>query len=196
MNTTQNLNDKPSGLICIPGFVSSEFSNEIVNAIDSQDWQTNMRRRVQHYGWRYDYKSRRLNQSDWLGPLPSFIMPVIKKLLEMKFFTTTPDQVIVNEYEAGQGIAAHVDCEPCFGDTVASLSLLSPCVMRFRKRDQNGVFYDLDLSAGSLLILKNDARYEWSHEIAARKNDTVNGHKRSRERRISLTFRTVKLHTT
>lgn len=46
-------------------------------------------------------------------------------------FAAVPDQVIANEYLPGQGISAHVDCEPCFGEVIASLSLLSACEMRF-----------------------------------------------------------------
>jgi alkylated DNA repair dioxygenase AlkB len=43
------------------------------------------------------------------------------------------DQGIVNEYEPGQGIAPHVDCVPCFADTIASLTLGSSCLMEFTK---------------------------------------------------------------
>ncbi len=35
-----------------------------------------------------------------------------------------------------------------------------------------------------LLILQNEARYEWEHEIPARKSNV-------KSRRISITFRTV-----
>ena len=42
------------------------------------------------------------------------------------------DQVLVNEYLPGQGIALHLDYEP-FDRVVASLSLLSDCVMDFRR---------------------------------------------------------------
>ena len=43
----------------------------------------------------------------------------------------------------------------------------------------------------SLIILSDDARYEWQHAIPARKSDVVNGFKIARDRRLSLTFRTV-----
>ena len=42
-----------------------------------------------------------------------------------------PSFALVNEYLPGQGIALHLDYQP-FDRTVASLSLLSPCVMEFR----------------------------------------------------------------
>ena len=57
------------------------------------------------------------------------------RLKDAGWFERMPDQVIVNEYEPGQGIAAHVDCVPSgFSGTIASLSLLSSCTMHFQDR--------------------------------------------------------------
>ena len=50
-------------------------------------------------------------------------------LISADFF---PDQVTVNEYLPGQGIAAHVDTHEAFGHTLLSLSLVSGVVMDFR----------------------------------------------------------------
>jgi alkylated DNA repair protein alkB family protein 8 len=50
---------------------------------------------------------------------------------------------------------------------------------------------ELRLPVRSLLVLADDARYLWSHMIPARQSDMVDGVRRSRARRISLTFRTV-----
>lgn len=45
----------------------------------------------------------------------------------------------------------------------------------------------------SLLILRGEARYFWSHAIAPRKLDQIDGQVVARDRRISLTFRQVLL---
>ena len=42
-----------------------------------------------------------------------------------------PDQLIVNEYQPGQGISAHIDCEPCFKNTIVTVSLGSVYEMDF-----------------------------------------------------------------
>ena len=42
-----------------------------------------------------------------------------------------------------------------------------------------------------LLILSREARYDWTHEIPARKSDVIDGVRRARARRVSLTFQTV-----
>jgi alkylated DNA repair dioxygenase AlkB len=100
------------------------------------------------------------------------------------------DQMLINEYFPGQGIALHKDYEP-FDRTVVSLSLLSSCVMEFRqmadKRRE-----ELLLEPRSLLALTDEARYQWQHCIARRKTDRWQGVKISRERRLSVTFRRPK----
>lgn len=50
------------------------------------------------------------------------------------------------------------------------------------------------LPARSLLLLRGEARYAWSHGIAARKSDVVDGRLVLRRRRLSVTFRQVRRH--
>jgi alkylated DNA repair dioxygenase AlkB len=100
------------------------------------------------------------------------------------------DQVIVNEYEPGQGIAPHVDCVPCFADTIASLTLGSTCVLEFTNvatREKVPLF----LARRSLVVLTGAARYDWRHAIPGRKSDEHEGRSVPRARRLSLTFRNV-----
>ena len=97
------------------------------------------------------------------------------------------DQILVNEYLPGQGISPHRDYAP-FGRTVVSLSLLSPCVMDFR-HPPTGRRERLLLEPRSLLVLADEARYEWEHGIAPRKRDAWHGLPVGRSRRLSVTFR-------
>ncbi len=48
----------PSGLLYIPNYIDASAEQELVDTIDAQPWITELKRRVQHYGWRYDYKAR------------------------------------------------------------------------------------------------------------------------------------------
>jgi alkylated DNA repair dioxygenase AlkB len=95
--------------------------------------------------------------------------------------------MLVNEYLPGQGIAPHRDYAP-FGRTVVSLSLLSPCVMDFR-HPRTGRKESLLLEPRSLVVLSDEARYEWEHGIAPRKRDAWRGQPVERGRRLSVTFR-------
>ena len=124
----------------------------------------------------------------YLGPLPDWADLLAKHIKFKKVADVRFDQLIVNEYEPGQGISRHIDCQPCFTNSIVSISLLSPCMMDFLSVD----YQELEqqwLEVGSLLMIKDEARYEWYHGIAARKSDTYRGEKVLRKRRISLTFR-------
>ena len=68
--------------------------------------------------------------------------------------------------------------------------------MEFRKNGTKN-FSKKYLQANSLLVLKGDSRYNWSHSIAERKHDLIEYQKGGfhvvkREKRISLTFRKIK----
>ncbi len=41
-------------------FVSELKAERLLEAIDASDWRADLKRRVQHYGWRYDYRKRHI----------------------------------------------------------------------------------------------------------------------------------------
>lgn len=180
----------PAGARYFSNYISPSDEVDLLSQIDDLPWLGDLKRRVQHYGYRYDYKARRVTEELYLGLLPDWLNEFADRLWKEEIFGTKPDQVIINEYLPGQGIAAHVDCEPCFGDTVASLSLSSPCVMDFSSL-RSGDALSIYLEPQSLLVLKDQARFVWKHGIPARKSDLIEGQRIVRGRRVSLTFRTV-----
>lgn len=174
------------GLMYVEQFLTSDEQDAGLRAVDESPWLLDLRRRVQHYGYRYDYKARRVDPSMYLGPLPEFASGIAEKLVAAGLFPRMPDQLIVNEYEPGQGITAHIDCAPCFGDTVAMISLGWAYEMTFTHAESRAT-ESLLLAPGSALVVSGEARYDWLHEIKARKSDRGV----PRRRRVSLTFRTV-----
>lgn len=178
------------GLIYIPNYVTAPEARKILNAVDASAWRDDFKRRVQHYGYLYDYKRRTVTREMYLGDLPDWSQGVSKQLHRDGHFDKSPDQLIVNEYLPAQGIAPHIDCEPCFGDTIASLSINSTCMMVF-KHSESHQQVELFLEPNSLIVIKGQARYDWTHGIPARKTDRINDRTYARGRRISFTFRTV-----
>ena len=169
--------------------------DSLLGSIDARPWMNDLKRRVQHYGWRYDYSARFVTENMRAEPLPYGIKDVAERLLSRGWFTQTPDQVIVNEYEPGQGIAPHVDRD-CFGPAVATLSLGDCWPMQFIPAGRNAdraERQEVLLNVGSILVLTGAARNKWMHGIARRKADGRGSDKRERQRRVSVTFRTVKL---
>lgn len=180
------------GLTLVEEYLDAEEQQRLLSVVDALPWLegTGIRRRVQHYGWRYDYSARSLDASLRLGPLPDWAAELAERIRRDGWKDKPADQVIVNEYLPGQGIAAHIDCVPCFDATVVSLSLGSACVMDFSDTATPQTAA-VPLPAGSLLVMTGEARYRWKHGLAKRRRDRHDGQVFERSRRVSLTFRNV-----
>lgn len=178
------------GLVYVPEYVTEQYAGELWETVHAQPWRDDLTRRVQHYGWRYDYKSRSVTREMNLGELPDWAQALAERLHRDGHLPEVPDQLIVNEYEPGQGISPHIDCEPCFTDTICSLSLGSQCLMDL-EHVSDGRKLPIQLEPRSLLVLGSEARYQWRHGIAGRRSDLIDGVRIPRSDRISLTFRRV-----
>jgi alkylated DNA repair dioxygenase AlkB len=171
------------GLRCLPQYITPEVEAELIRVIDAEPWDTKWERRRQPYGAAYGKES--------VGrEIPTWGVGLAERMLREGISDRLFDNMLVNEYLPGQGIALHRDYSP-FDRTVVSLSLLSPCVMDFR-HEKSGRKQSLLLEPRSLLVLSDEARYEWQHGIARRKNDRWQGVSIPRGRRLSVTFRLKK----
>jgi alkylated DNA repair dioxygenase AlkB len=137
------------------------------------------KRRVVSFGWRYDFNDGGLKRTE---PIPDFLMPVRDKAAAFAGLQSSElEQVLLTEYQPGAAIGWHKD-RAIFGEVVG-ISLLSPCVFRFRRK--NGPKWDrasLDLEPRSAYVLKGPARTQWEHSIPAVKR-----------LRYSITFRNFKI---
>lgn len=173
-----------NGLTYFQEFIPEKKQQELIELIDGRPWSNELRRTTQQYGYKYVYTARKIDSSMNLGSLPDFAVNLAHKLRYCGLLSKIPDQLIINEYLPGQGIASHIDCVPCFEDEIATISLGSVYEMQLSQR---GNIKNIDLGLGSCLVFNDDARYNWYHGIIHRKFDG----ERPRERRISLTFRKV-----
>ncbi|UGQ14011.1 alpha-ketoglutarate-dependent dioxygenase AlkB [Yinghuangia sp. ASG 101] len=180
------------GLRCVAGWLGPGVGEALLAEIDAAPWSTRLKRRVQHYGHRYDYGSRKVaaDPETAVPPLPEWAREAATRLVREGLMDREAEQVIVNEYQPGQGISAHVDCLPCFGPVVAAISLGSRCVMDFSD-PESGTKLAMPLAPGSLLVMTGPARFTWRHGIAARKSDPGTSGRVPRGRRVSVTFRTM-----
>ena len=172
------------GLSYLRDYITKTEEQKLVSAIDAETWDETWDRRRQPYGASY---GRRKGD---VPPDPDLGAALIERLHADGVGDRRFDQMLVNEYTPGQGISFHRDYDP-FDRTVVSLSLLSPCVMEFR-RISDGRRESTLLEPRSLLILEDEARYEWEHGIARRKSDRWAGEVVPRRRRVSVTFRMLK----
>ncbi|WCJ21353.1 2-oxoglutarate (2OG) and Fe(II)-dependent oxygenase superfamily protein [Euphorbia peplus] len=102
------------------------------------------------------------------------------------------DQLIVNSYQPGEGICAHVDLLR-FEDGIAIVSLESSCVMHFsqvREDPSTLLKVGVHLNPGSLVILSGESRYLWKHEINRKPGFQIwEGQELNQTTRLSITLR-------
>jgi alkylated DNA repair dioxygenase AlkB len=87
-------------------------------------------RQVVSFGYRYDYDRRAVVEA---SPFPSFLVSLPIKIAAI--FDRPPEtfrQVLINEYRPDAGIGWH-RVKAQF-DEVVGVSLLAPCVLRFRRK--------------------------------------------------------------
>lgn len=148
---------------------------------------------MQHFGYEFNYDTRRCDPDQPMKePIPEVLQPIIEKIARCGIMDgDEPDQITVNEYLPGQGIAFHLDTHSAFTTTIASLSICSEVVMDFRHPDgvrNEGVL----LPARSLAVMSGASRYMWEHAIVPRTFDVIDGKQVNRQRRVSITFRKIR----
>eukprot|EP00756_Hemistasia_phaeocysticola_P024071 Hpha_TRINITY_DN15927_c7_g3::TRINITY_DN15927_c7_g3_i1::g.74261::m.74261/K10770/ALKBH8; alkylated DNA repair protein alkB homolog 8 len=212
-----NFNFVPDGLLWRDSFLSPEEERWVLAQLDAEGgslWECAIQRRVQQFGFTFDHSSGGvLKHCD--RQMPEWSKFIIDRLVEQGLAPERFNQLIVNEYSTGQGIAPHFD-RPCFGERIAVVSLLFPVTMCWsNEKDRRAADFGVPvgecvlthLTRGSVAVFGGSgrsqvgepgkgsraaARWQWQHAIAKSPLDVDHeGRIIRRQRRISLTFRTV-----
>eukprot|EP00667_Euglena_gracilis_P015900 EG_transcript_16573 len=205
----------PPGLFKQLNFLSEEEEDALLGCIDQQKWANDLVRRTQQYGYTFCYATGNLDAAE---PIPAYYDTLIDRLCKVldtngqPVFPQRPNQLIVNEYTPGQGINPHIDRD-LFEDGIVIVSLLSDIQMvfdsdlshvgrvnvietdpqqRLQVQPLTDTMVPVWMERRSLVVLKGESRYKWSHEIPARAHDSKNGRMVRRKRRVSVTFRVVR----
>jgi DNA oxidative demethylase len=132
------------------------------------------KRKTKSYGWRYDFDDSSFQPTE---PIPTWLEPLRDKASALAGAEIA--HALVARYDPGAGIGWHKD-RGVF-DRVVGVSLLSPAVLRFRKRTSSGFSrFNLPVEPRSAYLLSGEARYDWEHRIVP-----------DEELRFSVTFRTM-----
>ncbi|KAI9356854.1 oxidoreductase [Pilaira anomala] len=189
----KDYSEKVPGLYVVYDAVSVQEEKDLVEFADSQTWSglgispnPELKRRTQQYGHLFSYRYRKVLEE--YGPFPDPVHFMVNRIMENNWMPNHPNHLLINEYNAGQGIMPHIDAPALFGPVIISLSLLSDCIMRFTCEDQS---IDILLPRRSLAILTLDARYKYKHSISKDLEETVDGILIHRDRRVSFTFREI-----
>jgi alkylated DNA repair dioxygenase AlkB len=100
----------------------------------------------------------------------------------------TFNSVLLNRYRSGQdSVSWHADDEPEFGKNpvIASVSFGESRLFQFRHKKRKELKGSVELTHGSLLIMRGGTQENWLHQIPKTKKPV--------EERLNLTFRVVVL---
>lgn len=136
------------------------------------------RRRVVSFGLRYDFTGPGLVDAE---AMPDWLLPVRNRAAA---FAGLPGEafrhVLINEYREGAPIGWHRD-RPVF-EKIVGVSLVSPIVMRFRRRvGERFERMNVPVAPRSAYLLDGPARLIWEHSLPEAK-----------AHRYSITFRNLR----
>lgn len=99
-------------------YVADRHNSSVLAIIEQNDWNTLKYRRVQHYGYAFDYTTNNVNKSAKMGPLPDIFAAIAARIARDFAPNLEFDQLTVNEYLPGQGIKPHVDTHSAFEEPI------------------------------------------------------------------------------
>src|SRR5262245_31485322 len=119
-------------------------------------------------------------------------LPWTPALLEVKRAVEVPsgttfNSVLLNQYRTGQdSVAWHSDDEKEFGENpmIASVSFGGTRTFQFRHKKRKALRASVELTHGSLLIMRGATQHNWLHQIPKTAKEVAE--------RINLTFRVVR----
>jgi DNA oxidative demethylase len=164
-------------------FITAAEHDELIEQLGAVDvtpfrfhgWLGN--RKTKTFGWRYDFDDASFTPAE---PIPDWLLPLRSKAAS--FARVGPEEfahVLLARYDPGAGIGWHRD-RPQF-ELVVGISLVSPAMMRFRQRTDDGFRRaKLLIEPRSAYLLSGQSRWDWEHSISP-----------GEELRFSITFRTL-----
>jgi ribonuclease HII len=155
------------GLTLYPEVIDIKHESHLIDTIvntEKKCWSNGPgNRRVIQYGYEYNYQTRTLVK-DNVPKIPEWITNLVQSWIKSGYLSTPKDQVIINEYCVDQGITPHTDHKLLFDDEICSLSLQTGTVMNFQ-HSTSKIQKQIYLPPRSLLVMRGQARWDWTHAI-------------------------------
>lgn len=152
---------------------------------ESGVWKVLRTRRLQCWGTQPDETGQtKISESNHSEEFPSWLKAVSEWLVHIGFFRDLlPNNVLINSYQASEGIVHHTD-GPSYHSQVVIISLGSSCVMSFRHRLRTeevgekfgGDVFSVVLEPGSVLVFRDAVYSHYMHGIEAEPTHFVTDH--------------------
>lgn len=198
----------PSTCFYVPSFITESEEKLLIHNIEKTSayrWTQLKNRRLINYGGVPTQKGMIAEE------IPGYLQAYLDKINQLQIFDEAKaNHILLNEYNAGQGILSHFD-GPLFYPTITTISVGSHTVLEFhqpRSEDENAAplsktpVFKLLVEPRSLLILKDDLYTSYMHSISEieeddlsdsliRNLDSSTDEIKPRSTRYSLTIRNV-----
>lgn len=193
-------------MIVIEDFITLAEEERLVSEAEKSMKRARMRYQYDHWD-NAIHGYREMEKTEWQQENEKILNNVRTKAFDSNILP----HVHILDLAADGIIKPHVDSSRYCGSTIAGLSLLTDCIMRLKRVDENqykqnkegedetlrpsqsemtefNYFVDILLKRRSLYIMKNSARYNFSHEVlpsqAKFRNNEI-----FKDRRISIICR-------
>lgn len=199
-------------MILIEDFVSETEEERLVAEAEKSMKRARMRYQYDHWD-NAIHGYREMEKIDWKTENKD----ILNKVQNKAFDSSVLPHVHILDLAADGIIKPHVDSSRYCGSTIAGLSLLTDCIMRLKRVDENqykqnregedmkdpnrpkeqtqieeknefNYFVDVLLKRRSLYIMKDSARYKFSHEVLPSRTKFQNN-EICKDRRISIICR-------
>ncbi|KAL4237176.1 Alpha-ketoglutarate-dependent dioxygenase alkB 7 [Mactra antiquata] len=179
--TRQELEDS---MLITTDFISEVEENQLFDEIEPY------LKRLRYEGSHWDdaiHDYRETERKVWSEKNKS----VIQRVRDKAFPPGVPQLTYVHVLDLKKEgyIKPHVDAVKFCGNTIAGICLLSPSIMRLVHNEDKTKFADFLLERRSLYIMKDAARYNYTHEILKNEDSIFNGKQIIKDRRISIICR-------
>ena len=156
------------GFHLIEEFVSQQEERALLETLlAGRSWEIEPSaecRRVQHYGYRYHFRTNEISEGPPFQELPELARTIGERIgKRFDALGSGPNQVTVNEYQPGQTIAMHTD-QPAWGACIATLSLNIGAELTLRRQGDREMT-TITLPPRALTVLSGAARYTYRHGI-------------------------------
>jgi len=151
----------PTGVRLLPDLVAPDQEAALVAAADAGSWSPEEGYRTQQFGWwRPESVAASSRPARFLGSLPDWAEPLVRRLHILAPFDYAPDHLVVRDIAPG----ARPELHEGGGRTVATLALLADLPMRFRRRAGTGTWH-LTQARRSLLVLTDRFDTAWDRTV-------------------------------
>jgi len=159
-----------NGIFVRNEFVDSDEEKKLIESINLTEWKESQSGRFkQDYGPKVNFKKKKLKINEFKG-LPfysKFVIDRFKPLPQLDQFIPVELCNLKYESERAACIEPHIDDTWLWGDRLVTLNLMSNTFLTLTSNSSSlkNTFVLIPLKQRSLLVLNDEARYEWFHEI-------------------------------